>query len=211
MTKLTLERISSTHQIAYSKVNYNNESKLFSELTKANMNLKELNKITNLSRKIEWMTIRSVLLSIHSDKDDIVYNANGKPFFKESKDHLSISHSKEMIAIAIDKNNITGIDIQYVSDKVAHIKHKFLNEEEQKRTTEDPIELTYYWSIKEALFKVYGKKDAFLKENIEVTQIEFDDFGGKAKGTIQCNEHFSEHLLHLKRLDSYVIAYVVND
>lgn len=172
--------------------------------------MSELEKISNHGRKIEWMTIRYLLLQVHSKEDDIVYDSYGKPFFKNSKAHLSISHSKEMVAVSVNQEHITGIDIQLVSDKVVHIKSKFLNEKEQKQTGSDPFELSYYWSAKEALFKVYGRKDAFLKDNIEIKSMTVDGKEGKAEGIIQCKEHYSEHQLELKRLGDYVMAYKVN-
>ena len=115
-----------------------------------------------------------------------------------------------MVAISIDQNHSTGIDIQFITEKIVNIKHKFLNDREQKYTSNDPLLLTYYWSIKEALFKVYGKKDAFLKNNFEVKDLAVNSDGGTAKGLINCNNYSSEHQLRLKRLGDYVMAYTVN-
>ena len=210
MTNLTFENVSPTHQVAFSEVNYNNESELFNELLASKIDLSDLKKIKNLARKIEWMTIRSMLHSIHSKEDDIVYNQNGKPSFKKSSTNLSISHSKKMVAISIDQLHATGIDIQFIIDKIVTIKQKFLNDVEQKATSNDPLVLTYYWSIKEALFKVYGKKDAFLKNNFEVKELVINADGGTAIGAISCNNHYSEHQLRVKRLGDYVMAYTVN-
>ena len=109
---------------------------------------------------------------INPQKEDVYYDSYGKPHFKNSKNFLSISHSNEMVAVSIDQKATTGIDIQWITDKIIRIKEKFLNPKEQQITSNDPLELTYYWSIKEALFKIYGKKDAFLKENFELIAFE---------------------------------------
>jgi len=210
MPDFSLIRVSPSHKVIFSKVNYKEETELFNQLTSAKVDLSELFDITNQNRKIEWMTIRSILLATHSTSDDIVYDEHRKPYFKESNAHLSISHSREMVAVSINANTITGIDIQYISEKIINIDRKFLNEKELEISSKTPLELSYYWSIKEALFKVYGKKDAFLKNNIEVTDIRYSDKEGDAKGIIQCGDHYSEHQLKLSRLDNYVMAYVVN-
>ncbi len=210
MLDFRLENISSAHKIAYAQVDYKLESELFLKLKRQGINLSELEQMSNLKRKIEWMSIRSILLDVHSKTDDVYYDEHRKPYFVNSNEHLSISHSNEMVAISIHKEQITGIDIQLISDKISTIKSKFLNSEEQKNTSDDPLLLTSYWSIKEALFKVYGKKDIFLKANIEVSDFQFNKDHGTATGKICCNHHLSHHQLHVKRIGKYVLAYTVN-
>ena len=200
----------SNHQIAYSKVNYNLKSELFEYLQASGINLADLSKIKNSKRQIEWMTIRQLLLKIYPDFGDIVYDVHGKPHFTQSNQHVSISHSHEMVALAINKDQITGIDIQLINDQIVRIKDKFLSESEQTHTSTDAIELSYYWSCKEALFKIYGKKDGFLKANFFIDEIQFDEKGGIAKGRIKINHHESIHHLKMRRIDNYVMAYVVN-
>lgn len=200
----------SNHQIAYTKVNYKRSSELFEYLKDSGIKLTELANIRNPRRQIEWMTVRKILLKIYPEFGDIYYDAHGKPHFTESKKHLSISHSHEMVAVAIHKTAPTGIDLQHISDKIIHIKNKFLCVAEQNRTGNDALELTYYWSCKEALFKVYGKKDGFLKANFLINKIAFNEIGGSAEGIIKIGKHKSVHRLKMRRIENYVLAYVVN-
>lgn len=210
MINFTLLDVSPLHKVAYAKINYNQEDELFSLLKKKNIKLDGLASFTNNKRKVEWMTIRYLLLEIHDKVDDIVYDDHGKPHFVNSSSHLSISHSQEMVAVAINKKEICGIDIQLISDKIIRIKKKFLNDLELSKAQNDPTVLTMYWSCKEALFKVYGKKDAFLKDNMFVPELKFDRTKGTAKGQINTLNHQSSHNICLLKLDNYMLAYVVN-
>lgn len=210
MLDYNLKDISTHHKVVYAQVDYNLENELFLKLKKNNINLGKIDEMRNIRRKLEWMSIRSILLDVHSAEDDVNYDKEGKPHFVRSNDRLSISHSHEMVAVSIHKKSITGIDIQLISDKIINIKSKFLNETEQKKTGNDPLELSCYWSIKEALFKVYGKNDIFLKANIEVSELQAHHDHWKATGIINCNQHYSTHQLHVKRIGKYVLAYTVN-
>jgi phosphopantetheinyl transferase len=201
--------LSASQKVSYATVNYSIESELKKDLSAQGVNLEGYYKIANTKRKIEWLTVRKLLSLIHNERDDISYDVHRKPHFIKSHHHLSISHSHNMIAVCIDQRSPTGIDIQFINDKIIRIKRKFLNEEEQAKTSDDPFELTCYWSIKEALFKVYGKKDAFLKEHIEVNTINYQADRIIASGSICCNGHFSKHSLEVKRIGNYVLAYVV--
>jgi phosphopantetheinyl transferase (holo-ACP synthase) len=97
-----------------------------------------------------------------------------------------------------------------ISDKIIRIKQKFLNAKEQSITSNDAEQLTIYWSCKEALFKVYGRKDAYLKENMSVTKVQFNGTKGSAEGHIHINQHQSNHQIGLLKLGDYMMAYVVN-
>jgi len=202
--------VSPYHQIAYSKINYKQAKELFVQLQKSNLSLSHLSKIKNPQRKIEWMTVRKMLLELHPESGDVCYDQHGKPHFLTGNDYLSISHSHEMVAISVNRKKSTGIDIQLISDKVIRIKGKFLSEAEQLIAGNDALELCCYWSCKEALFKVYGKKDGFLKSNFIIDQLNFNQHSGSASGLIQIHGNTSEHRLKLIRIENYIMAYVVN-
>lgn len=201
-----------SHQkVAYAEVNYKTKQDLFDFLQKHKVDLKEIKYSKNERRQIEWMTIRGMLIELLPEFCDIYYDEHRKPHLKDCPQYLSISHSHHKVAVSIDEKNITGVDLQHITDKVINIREKFLNEIEQKRkNTQTAEELTLYWSVKEALFKIYGKKDIFLKDNIQVNELHFNGSEGTAIGSIKAYNYFSEHFLELKLIDGYVLAYVVN-
>lgn len=202
--------VSIEESIYYKKVDYSKCKALETALRAKNFNLEELLRIQNIKRKTEWLSIRNIISQVMPLPEDIVYDEHKKPFFKYSASHLSISHSKEMIAIAVNKTQTVGIDLQYISEKIIRIKNKFLDHNEAQVCSDDPIELTMYWTIKEALFKLYGKKDAFLRENMKVTSIQFNGKDGKATGQLNIGSIQDTFQFKLKKLENYILAYSVN-
>ncbi len=204
-------QVSNQLTVAYAEVNYSQKEELFAFLQKNQIDLTELNTINNEARQIEWMTIRGILINCLPEFCDIEYDGHRKPHLTQCKQHVSISHSHHMVAIAIDQKEVCGIDIQHLTPKIEHIKEKFLNPKElEKCKGADEVLLTLYWSVKEALFKVYGRKDIFLKDNISVEKLSFDGKAGVAVGQIHANGKQSTHQLEIKLVKDYILAYVVN-
>lgn len=203
-------QITSSHTIHTSAVEYDRSDEMFQYLKNLNLNLNHLQNIKNNKRRAEWLFIREIMSKNMPHGEDIIYNEHRKPRFKNSTHFLSISHSNERVAISINENQETGIDLQYITDKILRIKSKFLNEKEQLRVDNDPLRLTCYWSIKEALFKIYGKKDAYLKDNFEIIDFQFGNNVGTATGLTRIGNFSAKHKIELRKLDNYIIAYNVN-
>ena len=202
--------ISSKQSIYYTDVKYDREAFLLHDLSIKGMKLSALDSITNLKRRAEWLTIREIVSLVMPENEDIIYNNQKKPYFKNSNSNLSISHSNERVAIYIHQDKNVGIDLQFISDKIFRIKEKFLNAEELDQISMEVNELTAYWSIKEALFKIYGKNDAFLKANFQVKDLQFNGENGTAKGIISVNDFYEEHCLAFRKKDNYMMAYNLN-
>lgn len=104
----------------------------------------------------EWMATRALLSQTkYADSGDIAYDPQGKPQLSHSKTHISISHSKDMIALAFSPCPI-GVDIEIWNDKAHRLIHKFLNDNELNllyTAGADSREALRFWTAKEAAFK----------------------------------------------------------
>lgn len=101
------------------------------------------------------------------------YTGTGKPVI-DSNNHVSISHSGEMLVMM--KSSIPcGIDIERIHSRVQKVRHKFLNDDELVETehASDHI-VTQYWTSKEAMFKVSGSDRVFMRSNIFVRDLNAD-------------------------------------
>jgi 4'-phosphopantetheinyl transferase len=140
---------------------------------------------------------------------ELCYNAEGKPFFNDIDDHISISHSHGRLCVIINKRESCGVDIELIRDKVLNIKHKFLSADELYFAREDIIKLTTLWAAKESIYKAYGLKGLdFIRhmkiENFEEDQSEF--FGYLQKDSIQ-----KKYLLKRDQLDNYALVYTLDE
>ena len=124
------------------------------------------NEFKSIKRKLEYYFTR-VLWNDFEINQKISYNEFGRPFIENG--HISISHSRDIIVIAVDKNHPVGIDVEYKSPKISAIKDKFISSEDQKLIDfEDETQLTIVWSIKEAVYKMENIPALSFKENIHV-------------------------------------------
>lgn len=116
---------------------------------------------------------------IDDDFSDISLTKAGKPV--SPKYCFSISHTKELVAVAISKSDV-GIDIEKVNPKrdFQKIKKIFLHENENL-LLQSIDDVTQLWVKKESIFKLLDKS-TFLPQNIDTqafnTQIKEISFEG---------------------------------
>lgn len=115
----------------------------------------------------------------------IIYDANGKPFPDDKKMHISLSHSGNLIAIMTDSKHC-GIDIETIGPKIEKIASKFLSDKELIACAEEPVvqRMYVYWCVKEAIYKVEGKKNVSLKSDIFVENV-INPVTGIVKATLK--------------------------
>ena len=146
-----------------------------------------------------------------------------KPFFPGDPYHFSISHCGDYAAAIVSKNSRVGIDIEIPVEKIARIKDKFLNDDEQQRWTsvmmskekqnnkqsddaEKKVLLTLLWSCKESVFKWYGNGKVDFREHINLKEQD------SVNETIRClfTKNQSSLLIQYRKLDHLILAWVVS-
>jgi phosphopantetheinyl transferase len=203
--------ISEDHFVAHASINYKQEEKLFAFVEEKKLDQTRLRQFGNPKRKVEWMSVRYLLNLLLPNFEDIEYEASGKPSLKNSSHHLSISHSHEKIAISVSKNHSTAVDIQLINPKIIRIKNKFLNPSELELINEvSEKELTILWSIKEALFKIEGNQDLFLKPNFLIEAINQENDAWFANAKSINGGQIKEYQLGVKMINNYILAYLLN-
>ena len=83
----------------------------------------------------------------------------GRPYLKENKIFISIAHSGEYVACAVDESPI-GIDIEKIRDIDFKISNRICTEEEKEYLFKNEKQRLYrfyeIWTAKEAFFKMQG-------------------------------------------------------
>jgi len=104
-----------------------------------------------------------------------------KPFLPGQNLHFSISHCGDFAAAIISKDKLVGIDVELAFAKIENIKNKFLSPTELeivaraglRLNMKNYVLLTLFWSVKETIFKWYGKGKIDFKNNMIIQNFSF--------------------------------------
>ncbi|KXX67147.1 4'-phosphopantetheinyl transferase superfamily protein [Flammeovirga sp. SJP92] len=132
---------------------------------------------------------------------------SGKPSLIHDEYGISLSHSKGYAAAIIDRSqkNI-GIDIENIQPKVLRLLPRFGNEEElhfAQSQGEDPTNATQIWTIKEAVYKAFGKLNIEFKSQIQT--VFQNSLPSKVK-IKEVEQEFVEYQLHVEEYKTLKIA-----
>lgn len=167
----------------------------------------EYKKISNEGRKKEWLLVRILLTEMLQKRVTINYNINKKPFINDSDINITISHSRNFIAIITSDTEFAGIDVECISDRVGKVKHKFLNSTELDWCNTLELQTTC-WSAKESVFKLYEKELDFHDMVIEP----FDLLSnlGKFKLNVVKKEKQGSYVLNFMRIENDILTYTLS-
>ena len=153
-------------------------------------------------RQREWLTVRVLLKKILGEEKLISYTAAGKPYLADSSYHISISHTKGYVALAVDGNYPVAIDIEQISSRVEKICSRFMNETEEQNLSKNLplIHLLLHWSAKEAIYKYMDENDIDFKSQMHIHP--FEPVTGKW-------QEFKAYETRTERQQNFVIRYLV--
>jgi phosphopantetheinyl transferase len=86
--------------------------------------LLQIESFKNERRKLEWLSTRALAKEIQNKNSIIEYDSFGKPKLINPSLNISISHSKDMVGVILNKDFRVGIDIELVSKKIERIAKK---------------------------------------------------------------------------------------
>jgi 4'-phosphopantetheinyl transferase EntD len=112
-------------------------------------------------RQREYVCVRALLQQITDDPSlTICHYESGKPYLKNGW-HISISHTKGFCCVIVSPDHEVAVDIEYISDRVSRIAHKFMRQDESATTITGQL---IHWSVKETLYKLYSEDQLGLEE-----------------------------------------------
>ncbi len=138
---------------------------------------------------------------------NLVYDENGKPFLKDDKRHISLSHSHGKLVIIINSAEATGIDIELIRDKVLKIRHKFLWGSELTNAGMNVEKLLVYWAAKETLFKIEGVPGVNFTSDLKVHDFIYSEGGGTVTGEIILPQYKKTYILQYLKTENYILVY----
>lgn len=147
--------------------------------------------ITHPHKRLQHLAGRLLLKELFPDFPyELIRIADTKkPFLENEAYHFSISHCGDYAAVIVSTNQRAGVDIERINDKIERVQYKFLSETEleeinirkkaQQHASALPL-LTMAWSVKEAMFKWYGKGKVDFREHMVIDVFSMKDNEGIA-------------------------------
>jgi phosphopantetheinyl transferase len=154
----------------------------------------EQHKIKHPQKRNQHLAGRYLLLELAKDISikNILLSTTGKPFLTDNSYFFSISHSADYVAVILSSKSNVGIDIQHVVPKIGSIKQKFLTEAEMEllsKLSMSPNEqLTFAWTIKEAMFKYFDDSGVDFKQDLNIASAIFENDVWFSKSTFNKNK-----------------------
>lgn len=128
--------------------------------------------ISHAQKRLEWLAGRvlthMLVQEMNLQYQGIVKDEYGKPLLNGCAHGISLSHSYPYVAAILDERHDVGIDLEQPKQKLLRVAPRVLSTRELQDAGTDLIKHCIYWCAKEAMIKVYGKKDLVLAENLLV-------------------------------------------
>ncbi len=164
------------------------------------------------NRRREWLVGRWLLHQLTGGGHRIacLYDEFGKPYLEGNLFELSISHSRELVAVVVDKDFNCGIDIQKIVSKIERIAHKYMRPVETKslRKASRIEHLHIYWGAKEALYKAYGRKELDYKQHLHVKPFKYEE-KGRTTAIVKKGAFKANFDVFFEKLGNFMFVYVV--
>jgi phosphopantetheinyl transferase len=155
------------------------EQSLRAGLPLTDLELADLAAIRHPAQRLEWLGCRVAIQQL--------IQAQGVPYAGLWKDeygkphpigldwHISLSHTSGWASAVLHRSKPVGIDIEPIRDQFRRVVPRVLSEAEIAHAAGMPQRLAVYWCAKEALYKLYGKRQLTFREHLMVEPFADED------------------------------------
>jgi 4'-phosphopantetheinyl transferase len=166
--------------------------------------------ITHPQKRLESIAgrvlARNLLEALGKPFGGVTKDVYGKPYFKENVYQLSLSHSFPYVAAITDIRKSVGIDLEQIKKKLIKIGPRVLHPSELYDASNNETKHCIYWCAKEAMIKIYGKKDLMFSEHLLVSPFKLEK-EGFLMGKIKANETETSIPLQYFVYDNFVVVF----
>lgn len=174
---------------------------------------KQLDEIHFPQRRKEWMASRYIGWKIAKDLqgscEGVWSDSHNKPHFKNSPLQISISHAAPYVAVLVHKKHPCGIDIEEKKEKLIRLAPKFLTDKELELSNNDINKLALAWGAKEAIYKMYGRKQLIFKENILLPELHAEWNHGQMQSVLRLNNKDQNIPVQFEQFNNHVLVYTI--
>jgi phosphopantetheinyl transferase len=132
----------------------------------------DLSGINHPAQRVEWLACRMAVRQL-IELQQVRYAGLHKDLF--GKPHLvglpwsiSLSHTGGWAAAVLHRSRPVGIDIEPIRDQFQRVVPRVLSIDEITHANGDAGRLAVYWCAKEALYKLYGKRNLTFRDHLYI-------------------------------------------
>jgi len=156
--------------------------------------------ISHVHKRLQHLAGRLLLKEMYPDfpVSLIQVASTKKPFLANEPFHFSISHCGDYAAAMVSKTYRVGVDVELLNDKIERIQSKFTSKEELEifKNQKSKIKnLTLCWSVKESVFKWWGRGEVDFKKDIVLQTIKGSPEQGQVHGIFRNEFELDIHYL----------------
>jgi phosphopantetheinyl transferase len=113
---------------------------------------------------------------------DVESSPGGKPVLKNTDIKFSLSHCNGYAAAIVSNKADVGIDIEPIHERILKVEKKFLHPTELKQldqfdSTQHVAYATLFWTLKEAMYKWWGRGSIDFSNDMIVDAFDVDQSG----------------------------------
>lgn len=132
----------------------------------------DLGGIAHPGQRLEWLACRVALKTLVESKGKpyagLWKDEYGKPHLRGLAGHISLSHTPGWATAVWHQTKPVGLDIEPIRDQFTRVVPRVLSASEIADANGQPDRLAVYWCAKEALYKLYGKRQLTFREHLLV-------------------------------------------
>lgn len=174
-----------------------------------------LDRLTLPSRRAEWIAWRNIARR-ELGGAEIAYDANGAPRLTGSDkwNHIGVSHTRGAVAV-IFSNSCCAIDMEPVDRNMTKVIQRIISGQEAALASgwDGNRFLTTMWCAKETLYKLSGRKELNLTDDIRILSAD-PESGAITGNVLACDGKTREYRLQLLKgsgwMNKFSIVYGID-
>lgn len=168
-----------------------NEPTLLAGLSLTISEQEDLATISHPVQRIEWLACRVAIRQLVEAQGGRYWGLQkdefGKPHLIDSTWHISLSHTAGWAAAVLHQSRPVGVDIEPIRDQFRRVVPRVLSDSEIAHAAGDLNRLAVYWCAKEALYKLYGKRQLTFRDHLHIEP--FDNHQEQLIGHVRLPDH----------------------
>ena len=157
----------------------------------------DLNTISHPAQRIEWLACRVTIRRLVEERGGTYAGLQkdefGKPHLVGLPWSISLSHTGGWAAAVLHRSRPVGIDIEPIRDQFRRVVPRVLSAGEIAHANDEAGRLAVYWCAKEALYKLYGKRNLTFRKHLHVEP--FADGADTLVGHVRLPNHEEQLLI----------------